>query len=114
MKKNISLQDKKNAITSYRNGNHTLRELGAIYDVHHSSIEKWIVLYESFGDDGLQRAERNRKYPRELKEEAVRTYLAGGRTMYQVCRQYGIRSISLLQSWILRIQLDENKEAEEE
>lgn len=100
MKRVITVQDKKNSIESYRNGGYSLRELGAKYHVHHSSIEKWIMLYDSFGEEGLKRSPHNRKYSNELKDEAVKAYLAGGQTMYQICKQYKLRSISVLQAWV--------------
>lgn len=100
MKRVISVKDKKNAIESYRNGHYSLRELGAKYHVHHSSIEKWIILYESFGDTGLKRSAQNKKYSNELKAEAVQAYLEGEKTLYDVCRKYKLRSISVLQKWI--------------
>lgn len=107
MKRVISVQEKMSAIGSYQNGSHSLRELGAMHHVHHSSIEKWIVLYESFGVEGLERSGSNMKYPRELKDEAVKVYLGGGRTLYEVCKKYKIRSLSLLQNWILQHQKEE-------
>lgn len=99
-KRKISVQEKKNAVESYREGGYSLRELGAKHNVHHSSIEKWIILYDTFGEAGLARSPHNNKHSEEIKKEAANVYLEGGHTLYEVCRQYKLRSISLLQRWI--------------
>jgi len=88
------------AVKDYLAGRATLRSLGLRYGVHHSSIEKWITIYQSFGEPGLYGTDYNRKYPLALKQQAVQAYLNSEKTMHIICRQYKLRSLSQLQNWI--------------
>ena len=42
----------------------------------------------------------NKKYSKELKQQAVSDYLAGRGSQNDICKKYGIRSKSKLQTWI--------------
>ena len=46
------------------------------------------------------KSKRNKKYSGELKQQAVLDYLAGRGSQNDICKKYGIRSRSRLQSWI--------------
>ena len=96
----VSKEEKVKAVEKFFTGDYSMRMLAAEYNVHHSSIEKWVGLYKTFGPDGFETGRINRVYPEELKIEAVTVYLTSGRSLLDVCKQYGIRSISLLQIWI--------------
>lgn len=43
---------------------------------------------------------RNKKYSKELKQQAVEDWLAGKDSQYGICRRYGISSHTQLQNWI--------------
>ena len=101
-----SPEEKIAAVKSYTEGKATMRELAEKYQVHHSSIEKWLHLYQTFGEKGLCHPEHNKRYSEEMKEAAVRSYLSGGHPMYEVCDEYKIRSVSLLQNWIAKYEKD--------
>jgi len=99
-KKRITQEDRLKAVEAFLANRYTLRQLGKQYGVHHSSVEKWVNAYLIFGKDGLRRAPKNNKYLEELKEEAVLLYLTTDHTLKEVCNQYKIRRISVLQKWI--------------
>ena len=42
----------------------------------------------------------NKKYSKELKQQAVLDYLAGYGSQDDICKKYGIRSKAKLQIWI--------------
>lgn len=96
----ISPKDKRAAVRAWLKGSATLRELADKYGVHHSSIEKWVYNYRVFGMAGLRRPVRSRRYTEEEKQQAVKCYLTEQRSLYSVCRQYKIRTLSTLQSWV--------------
>jgi len=103
-KPKIPSEEKLKAVDSYIKGRGSLRELGKQYGVHHSCIEKWVARYNAFGAEGLEAAATNRRYPEELKYNAVTAYNSGGRTLSDICIDYKISSISLLQRWIKKHQ----------
>lgn len=96
----IEQKDKLKAVQDYMDGKASLRALGRKYDVHHSSVEKWVNVYRTFGEDGLKVSEKYIKYSKELKEKAVQDYLVEELSLKEICRKYQIRSISQLQIWI--------------
>ena len=70
-----------------------------MFDVSLASVQQWIRNYESMGADAFT-FKVNKKYSKELKEQAVLDYLAGRSSQDDICKKYGIRSRSKLQSWI--------------
>ena len=53
--------------------------------------------------DGMQmhsQLKGNKKYSKELKQQAVLDYLAGYCSQNDICKKYGIRSKGKLQTWI--------------
>jgi len=105
----ISYIEKIAAVKQYKEGEKTLRAIGASLGVHHSSVEKWITLYQTFGEEGLHSNRENQIYSEAVKREAVRCYLKGGKTMHEVSQQYRLRSLSQLQYWIKKYE-EENIE----
>jgi len=96
----LTQEKKLEAINIYMKGGRSLRSVAKQYGVHHSTIEKWLHNYQLFGAEGLKRPEQNRQYTEEEKQEAVVCFFAEAETLYNVCKKYKIRSISLLQNWI--------------
>ena len=74
---------------------HAATRLGVSLD----SIQQWICVYKSDGE-GAFHATKNKRYSKELKEQAVLDYLSGRGSQRQICQRYGIRSKSKLQNWI--------------
>ena len=93
-------EEKMEAVQTYLFERVSLRELADKYKVHHSSIEKWVNNFQVFGEEGLRRPVRSTRYEQKDKEDAVRCYIEERQTLYSICRQYKIRSISTFQNWI--------------
>ena len=64
-----------------------------------ASIQQWICIYRSEGE-GAFFVTGNKRYSKELKEQAVQDYLCGRGSQQEICQRYGIRSKSKLQNWI--------------
>jgi len=77
----------------------TLRQVAHRYDLHHSSVEKWVTLYQTFGADGFYRMEYTH-YSAELKQKAVKKYLTTDASQQDICREFKLRSISQIQKWV--------------
>jgi len=96
----ISPEQKLEAVKAYLKGDSTLRKLAAEYGVHHSSIEKWVFRYRTFGMQGLEKVSQNQKYSEDLKRKAVLMYLSEELPLRAVCEKYQISTTSLLQGWV--------------
>ena len=76
------------------------RELAARYNIHHGSIEEWIIQYKQNGMSAFLLEEHNRAYSEETKRLAVEEYLAGNGSLRVIAAKYGLRDKSRLQCWI--------------
>lgn len=98
-KRNISAQDKINAVKRYLNGLTSQRILANEFSMSQASIQQWITNYESMGEDAFL-MKSYKHYSAELKRKAVLDYLSGKGSQTDICKKYGIRSKSKLQKWI--------------
>ena len=98
-KRKISVEDKIYAVHLYLDGKGSLRQIASLFDVSLSSFQQWIRNYESMGADAFT-LKGSKKYSKELKLQAVLDYLACRGSLDDVCKKYGIRSRSKLQTWI--------------
>ena len=98
-KRKISTEDKLYAVNLYLDGKESQCRIASIFDVSKASVQQWIRNYESMGSNAFT-LKGNKKYSKELKQQAVLDYLAGWGSHDDICKKYGIRSKSKLQIWI--------------
>ena len=72
--------------------------------VSNTTVRQWLRIYESEGADGLAPREKSRHLTAEEKQAAVAEYLAGGVSLFDVCKKYGIRSPQNLQKLVEKAQ----------
>jgi len=77
----------------------SLRQVARQYGLHHSSVEKWVTLYQTFGAEAFYRT-HNSHYSEEVKQKAVKKYLTTGASLQDICREFQLRSISQVQKWV--------------
>ena len=53
---------------------------------------EWRALYQFGGAEALIRPKKNKVYPQELKKNAVKDYLTGNYSMFDILAKYGISS----------------------
>ena len=70
--------------------------------VNKATMQEWIARYKAQGAPAFRKQEYNTVYTEEVKEAAVREYLAGGSSLREVSARYGLRNSSTLKSWIKR------------
>ncbi|WP_448766712.1 transposase, partial [Acinetobacter sp. AGC35] len=70
------------------------------FGVTKNSIVKWRRRYEVYGYEGLEVRSHNRKYTAELKRQAVKDYIEGRLSQYQIIEKYQIASRTQLANWI--------------
>ena len=98
-KRKVSVEDKIYAVNLYLDGKESQRRIADMFDVSFASVQQWIRNYESMGANAFT-LKGNKKYSKELKQQAVLDYLAGYGSQDDICKKYGIRSKGKLQSWI--------------
>lgn len=98
-KNTISADDKISAVMLYFEGNVSQHQLAQQLEVSLATVQQWIRNYESMGEDAFL-MKRYKRYPKELKLQAVQDYLAGCGSQDDICKKYAIRSKSKLQKWI--------------
>ena len=96
----ISKEEKLAIVKRCLSGEFGVCEAGRQIGVNQQSVREWINRYEAEGEEGLSTARGWRKYPKELKEAAVKDYLSGKGSMEDICKKYKIRSTHPLQNWI--------------
>jgi transposase len=101
-KAKISGSEKIATIEKYLRGEDSLNHLAALLDVSFSSIKQWLQTYRSLGSNGLLSTPHNTAYSAELKQAAVKDYLACEISHMDICRRYGIKSTRQLRNWILK------------
>jgi transposase len=70
------------------------------FGITKTTLAKWRRRYLVYGYEGLEIRTRNRSYSAELKLQAVKDYLYGGLSQYQVIDKYKIASRNQLSRWI--------------
>ena len=91
-------------------GKETIQNLAKEYDVAKSSLMTWKKKYLEIGEESIMVEDKNRHYPREVKEKAVQSYLNNEGSLFEICKKYEIASVSVLNYWIrdYKKSVDEN------
>jgi transposase len=71
------------------------------YQISKYSLIDWMKRFEKSGIEGLKKSTSWKRYSKELKEAAVRDYLSGKYSQYEIVRKYEISSRSVLR-WVER------------
>lgn len=70
------------------------------YGISKTTLVKWRRRYEVYGIEGLEVHKGNRTYSAELKLQAVKDYLDGELSQYQIIDKYKIASRTQLSDWV--------------
>ena len=83
----ISSDTKIHAVKQYYAGFGSLNEIAAKFGVHRSTLQKWLLNYELFGEQGLCHRTGNHHYPAIVKRQAAESYLSGQMNIEVVCKK---------------------------
>ena len=97
----ITAEDKIYYCEQYLTRKMTQAHIARVTRLSVSSVQKWIVKYESMGANAFQKR-NNKKYSKELKVRAVEDYLNGVDSLLGICKKYGIHSPAQLSRWLLK------------
>lgn len=70
------------------------------FGISKTTLAKWRRRYRVYGYEGLEIRTRNRSYSSELKLQAVKDYLSGAFSQYEVIDKYKIASRNQLSRWV--------------
>ena len=90
-----------NAVQEYLDGQTSQQAIAKRLGIAPASFQAWIRKYRSMGADAFTQA-GDRRYSKELKEQAVTDYLAGRGSLQNICMNYKIMSKTQLISWIMK------------
>lgn len=94
---------KKKIVMSYLNGKGSYAYLAELYQIPSSArIQEWVRIYNSFGDEGLKRSRKQKKYSFEKKISVVELYLSSEISYQDLAIQEGITNPSMIVNWVNR------------
>lgn len=99
-KSKVSPELKIAAVKEYLSGKASQRNIANKYGIDNSSFGMWIRNYQALGEDAFFNP-HNKYYSAELKEAAVKDYLAGKGSLREIAKKYKILSKKSLRNWIL-------------
>ena len=99
MRKKIDGSKKYETVRRIEAGEISIRHAAEILEVHPSSVQAWVRLYEAEGISAFVK-QKDRVYSEALKTKAVQDYLSGKGSLAAICKKYKIRGCMQLQNWI--------------
>ena len=92
-----SFEQKKALVTAYLNGEGGIRTVIKKYGYsNRSQLQRWIVAYQMYGDDGLKISQKTFNYSFEKKLTVVKLYLSSKLSYQEVSLQTGIINPNLI------------------
>lgn len=96
----ISFKTKLDAVKAYQNKEGSLKSIANNYKVHESTFRKWVMIYESQGEEGLMPSKTHKYWDKEIKLNAVHEYITGNVSLRDICKKYKISTDTILLRWI--------------
>ena len=98
--KEISIEEKIRIIKLCSEGRKGNSQAGAELGVDESTVRGWVCKYETEGVMAFVSDRKQKHYPPELKEAAVKDYQSEKGSLRQICKKYKIRDTKQLRNWI--------------
>ncbi len=99
-KQRISIEEKVKVIQEYLGGKVGFTDSVERGRCDGKTFRWWVRRYQAEGVGAFLPHERNRHYPQEIKQQAVRDYLAGEGSQEEIAQKYHLRSSKQLRDWI--------------
>ena len=100
VQKKLTAEEKLAILQEIESGQIGIKGAVRKFGLNKSTIVKWQRRYRLYGYEGLAIRTHNRSYSADLKLQAVKDYLAGELSQYQIIDKYQIASRTQLASWI--------------
>jgi transposase-like protein len=95
-----TVEEKYDILMNYDNGVGSIEKICIKYKISPSTFYQWRYKYEKHGMDGLKESRKYNKYPKEIKEQALRDYFSGKYSQMEISKKYGIPDRSVFKLWI--------------
>ena len=96
-----SFEFKKKVVLEYMAGGGGTAYLSKKYCLgSNTQLRKWINAYKEFGDEGLLRSRKQKKYSFEFKLHVVELYLSSEVSYQQLALSQGINNPAMLTKWV--------------
>ena len=82
----LAVEEKVRIVEDYLSGKTGFRSTCRATGISQTTLKLWIRLYKTRGVEGLTLTAKERKYSAELKETAVKEYLAGEISLEGLCQ----------------------------
>ena len=88
-------------VKEYLEGNIGYKGLAKKYSIpDHSTVRRWVNVYESQGYDGLKVSRKNSSYSLDLKLNVVDLYLTGEMSYQSLANEFKINNPSIIVRWV--------------
>ena len=96
-----SYEFKKQVVNDYLSGKGGHKYLASEYGVKSTrDIAKWIYAYKEFGDEGLMRSIKNKRYTFQFKLSVVELYLTTEISYQELALKVGMNNPTLITKWV--------------
>lgn len=96
-----SYEFKKKVVQDYQDGKGGFINLANKYGIPNKCIvQKWVSVYEEFGDEGLIRSRKNKVYTFEFKMHVVELYLTTEISYRHLALSVGITNAPMITRWV--------------
>lgn len=79
---------------------YTGQEICKMFHISETTLYEWRAKYKFGGVTELIRPTKNKIYSKELKQRAVKDYLSGKYSMFDILAKYGISGLSVFKKWL--------------
>lgn len=101
-KRNISAEDKLQAVLEYLNGHGSQEDIAKRYGVARTPFRKWIAKYKVSGNSAFIRTARTTAYCAALKQDVIKDYLSGKGSYEEIAIKYQIPAPDTVRRWVLK------------
>jgi len=98
--RSYSLDFKLEVLKAYESINCSEKDFCRTYGISTDSLKHWLKVMKTKGVEGLRESKAWKRYPKELKLQAVKDYESGRFSMRKVVERYDISSHMVLRDWI--------------
>ena len=96
----LTNEERIQAVQEYFNGKGGYKSISERYNIGQTSLKRMINKAKSEGIESVAISRTNRHYSQETKQSAVKDYLEGKGSLFDICAKYKISTDSILRSWI--------------
>ena len=83
----VKAEEKVTIVRKYLKGKYSIQEAAREAGVDRATVKAWIQQYEAEGVSAFQQG-KNRHYAQELTMQAVKDYLEGKGSLFEICKRH--------------------------